>query len=85
MGEGLIKTMMMTTTTMMNTYTYHHVVTEAGLVPVSKVVDVAEFLQEIIVVPAMEAPHVSSLATLANKNVFKPAGSQGSPGSVVEL
>ena len=68
---------------MMNTN--HHVVTEASLVPVSKVVDVTEFLQEIEVVPTMESPHISSLATFTNKNVFKPAGSQGGSGSVVEL
>ena len=65
--------------------TNHHVITEAGLVPVSQVVDVPEFLQKIVVVPAMEAAHISPLATFPNKNVFKPAGSQGGPGSVVEL
>ena len=55
------------------------------MVPVSQVVDVPEFLQKIVVVPAMEAAHISPLATLSNKDVFKPAGAQGGSGSVVEL
>ena len=65
--------------------TNHHVITEASLVPVSQVVDVPEFLQKIVVVPPMEAAHVSPLAALSDKDVFEPAGAQGGSGSVIEL
>ena len=51
----------------------------------TEVVDLPLPLQQVVVVPPMEAPHVSSLATLSDKHVLEPAGPESGSGSVVEL
>ena len=65
--------------------TNHHVVPEAGLVPVPQVVDVPQFLQEIVVIPAVKSSYISPLAALAHKDVLEAAGAQSGSGSVIQL